>query len=127
MGSLRSSNGLECGLLPMTAGDAQFYRTVNPVNPYARQAHREKYFTWGQFSRSYDGRLPNRSPAACLNDEQSCNSMNSTLSILKEFWHFLKIRKKRWLVPIVFFLLMLGVLQVAAKGSALAPFIYSLF
>ncbi len=53
--------------------------------------------------------------------------MNSKLSILKEFWNFLKIRKKWWLVPIVFFLLMLGVLLVAAKGSALAPFIYSLF
>ncbi len=53
--------------------------------------------------------------------------MNSKLSILKEFWNFLKVRKKWWLVPIVFFLLMLGVLLVAAKGSALAPFIYSLF
>jgi len=53
--------------------------------------------------------------------------MNGKLSILKEFWDFLKIRKKWWLVPIVFFLLMLGVLLVAAKGSALAPFIYSLF
>ncbi len=53
--------------------------------------------------------------------------MNSKLSILKEFWNFLKVRKKWWLVPIVFFLLILGVLLVAAKGSALAPFIYSLF
>ena len=53
--------------------------------------------------------------------------MNGKLSILKEFWSFLKVRKKWWLVPIVFFLLALGVLLVAAKGSALAPFIYSLF
>ena len=49
------------------------------------------------------------------------------LSILKEFWDFLKVRKKWWLMPIVLFLLMLGAILVAAKGSALAPFIYSLF
>jgi len=49
------------------------------------------------------------------------------IAILKEFWNFLKIRKKWWLMPIVFFLLALGVILVVAKGSALAPFIYSLF
>lgn len=49
------------------------------------------------------------------------------LSILKEFWDFLRVRKKWWLMPIVFFLLLLGVILVATKGSALAPFIYSLF
>jgi hypothetical protein len=49
------------------------------------------------------------------------------IAILKEFWNFLKIRKKWWLMPIVFFLLALGVVLVVAKGSALAPFIYSLF
>ena len=53
--------------------------------------------------------------------------MMGKFSILKEFWSFLKARKKWWLAPIVFFLLMLGVILVAAKGSALAPFIYSLF
>ena len=42
------------------------------------------------------------------------------LSIVKEFWDFLKTRKKWWLIPIVMFLLMLGVVLVAAKGSALA-------
>jgi len=49
------------------------------------------------------------------------------VAILKEFWKFLKVRKRWWLIPIVLFLLMLGVVLVAAKGSALAPFIYSLF
>jgi len=48
-------------------------------------------------------------------------------SILKEFWNFLRVRKKWWLIPIVVFLLTLGALLVAANGSALAPFIYSLF
>ena len=48
-------------------------------------------------------------------------------SIVREFWVFLKARKKWWLMPIAFFLLLLGAVLVAAKGSALAPFIYSLF
>jgi hypothetical protein len=51
----------------------------------------------------------------------------SKLGIIKEFWCFLRVRKRWWLTPIVALLLMLGVLLVFAKGSALAPFIYSLF
>jgi hypothetical protein len=51
----------------------------------------------------------------------------SRLSILKEFWSFLRVRKKWWLMPIVIFLLTLGVILVVGKGSALAPFIYTLF
>jgi uncharacterized protein DUF5989 len=53
--------------------------------------------------------------------------MTSKFEILKEFWAFLRVRKKWWLAPIVVFLLMLGVILVTAKGSVLAPFIYSLF
>ena len=48
-------------------------------------------------------------------------------SILKEFWEFLKERKKWWLTPIVFFLVLLGLLLVLSQGSAVAPFIYTLF
>ncbi len=48
-------------------------------------------------------------------------------SIIKEFWQFLKVRKKWWLFPIVIFLLLLGALIVFTEGSALAPFIYTLF
>jgi hypothetical protein len=51
----------------------------------------------------------------------------SKLAILKEFWSFLRLRKKWWLAPIMLFLVVLGGLLVLAKGSALAPFIYSLF
>jgi hypothetical protein len=51
----------------------------------------------------------------------------SRLAIIKEFLDFLRERKKWWLAPIVLFLLVLGGLLVMAKGSALAPFIYSLF
>ena len=51
----------------------------------------------------------------------------SKLAIIKEFWSFLRVRKKWWLAPIVIFMLLLGALLVFANGSALAPFIYSLF
>ncbi len=51
----------------------------------------------------------------------------SKLAIVKEFWDFLRVRKKWWLAPVVIFLVLLGGLLVFAKGSALAPFIYSLF
>lgn len=42
-------------------------------------------------------------------------------------WDFLKVRKKWWLTPIVVFTLLLGSLIVLAQGSAVAPFIYTLF
>jgi hypothetical protein len=47
--------------------------------------------------------------------------------ILGEFWRFLRVRKKFWLAPIVFVLVLLSLLIVMTQGSALAPFIYSLF
>ncbi len=49
------------------------------------------------------------------------------LSVLREFWDFLKQRKKFWLFPIVVILLALGLLIVLTANSALAPFIYPLF
>ena len=53
--------------------------------------------------------------------------MKGKLSILGEFWSFLRVRKKWWLAPIVILLLTLGLILVLTEGSALAPFIYSLF
>ncbi len=47
--------------------------------------------------------------------------------IILEFWQFLRVRKKYWLAPILFFLLLLGSLIVLTEGSAIAPFIYTLF
>jgi hypothetical protein len=46
---------------------------------------------------------------------------------LREFWTFLRVRKKFWLLPIMLVTLILGVLLVLAQSSAIAPFIYSLF
>lgn len=49
------------------------------------------------------------------------------LGILKEFWDFLKVRKRWWLTPIIVMLLLLGILIFFAQSSAVAPFIYTLF
>jgi len=51
----------------------------------------------------------------------------SKVSILLEFWQFLKERKKWWLLPIVLLLFLLGALIFFTQGSAIAPFIYTLF
>ncbi len=49
------------------------------------------------------------------------------MSLLKEFWLFLRVRKKWWLLPIIVVMVLLGTLLVFAQGSALAPFIYTIF
>jgi hypothetical protein len=49
------------------------------------------------------------------------------LGIAREFFEFLKHRKKWWLTPIIVLLILLGALIVLTEGSALAPFIYALF
>ena len=48
-------------------------------------------------------------------------------AIIIEFWEFLKVRKRYWLLPIVLVLFMLGALIVFTKSSVVAPFIYALF
>jgi len=53
--------------------------------------------------------------------------MTGKLSILREFWGFLRVRKKWWLAPVVIILVLLGFILVLTEGSALAPFIYTLF
>jgi hypothetical protein len=49
------------------------------------------------------------------------------MSFLREIWAFLSVRKKLWLLPILLVMLVLGGLLVLAQGSAVAPFIYTLF
>jgi hypothetical protein len=52
---------------------------------------------------------------------------DSKFGIISEFWDFLKTRKKWWLGPIVLIMLLMGLLIVLTEGSAVAPFIYTLF
>ena len=47
--------------------------------------------------------------------------------LIKDLWDFMRVRKKFWLAPIIIVLLLLGALIVFAQGSAVAPFIYTIF
>jgi hypothetical protein len=49
------------------------------------------------------------------------------MGFVKELWAFLRIRKKLWLAPIIFLMVILGGLLILAQGSVVAPFIYTLF
>ena len=49
------------------------------------------------------------------------------LSLVQELWRFMRVRKKFWLLPIIVMMLLFGGLLVLAQGSAVAPFIYTLF
>lgn len=49
------------------------------------------------------------------------------MSFLSEIWKFLRVRKKFWLLPIMIMMLVFGALIVLTQGSAVAPFIYTLF
>ena len=49
------------------------------------------------------------------------------MEFLKEFWEFVKIRKKYWLIPIIIVLVLFGGLIILSQGSVAAPFIYTIF
>jgi hypothetical protein len=49
------------------------------------------------------------------------------MTFLQELWHFIKKRKKFWLLPIIIVMLLLGSIIVLTEGSIFAPFIYTLF
>ena len=49
------------------------------------------------------------------------------MEFLKEFWEFLRIRKKYWLLPIIIVLVLFGGLIILSQGSAIAPFVYTIF
>ena len=51
----------------------------------------------------------------------------SKTQVLREMWQFMRYNKKYWLAPIIFVLLLVGILLLVAKGSVVAPFIYTLF
>ena len=49
------------------------------------------------------------------------------MSFIQELWAFLRVRKKMWMLPIIIISLLLGGLVILTKGSAVAPFIYTIF
>lgn len=53
--------------------------------------------------------------------------IDDRLRVVQDLWHFIRYRKRYWLAPIVVFLLLLSLFIVLVEGSALAPFIYTVF
>ena len=53
--------------------------------------------------------------------------MEAFLELVKDVWDFLKTRKKYWLAPLIITLILMGTLIVLTQGTAIAPFIYSIF
>ncbi|MBI1813329.1 hypothetical protein HY285_03675 [Candidatus Peregrinibacteria bacterium] len=49
------------------------------------------------------------------------------LAIFVELWQFMRVRRKFWLLPLILFIVLLGLILIFAQGSALAPFIYTVF
>ncbi|MCF8196958.1 MAG: DUF5989 family protein [Polynucleobacter sp.] len=49
------------------------------------------------------------------------------MNFISEMWSFLRSRKKLWLAPVIFIIVLFGALLIAAQGSVIAPFIYTLF
>jgi len=49
------------------------------------------------------------------------------MSFIKELWNFMRVRKKFWLLPIILMMALFGALIVLSQGSAVAPFVYTLF
>jgi hypothetical protein len=49
------------------------------------------------------------------------------MEFIAELWRFMRVRKKFWLLPIIFMMVILGGLLILAEGSAIAPFIYTIF
>ena len=61
---------------------------------------------------------------SCVHPYYSCMSK---LAIFAELWQFMRVRKKWWLLPMILLITLLGLILVFAQGSALAPFIYTVF
>jgi hypothetical protein len=63
----------------------------------------------------------------CSTETLFASKETSYMSLLEELWAFMKERKKWWLLPIIVVMVLVGGLLVFAQGSALAPFIYTIF
>ena len=53
--------------------------------------------------------------------------MEAFIDLMIDIWDFLKVRKKYWLAPLIITIVLMGALLVFAQGSAIAPFIYTIF
>ena len=53
--------------------------------------------------------------------------MDSLIELFKDIWDFLSVRKKYWLAPLIITIVLMGILIIYTQGSAIAPFIYTIF
>jgi hypothetical protein len=112
------------------SADAASYREPSrtPPRPNVHEPRRAEVPTR---SRRVHGAAPPRSDCLKMRNPpffphaQSRNLL--MLDLIKDLWGFMRERKKFWLAPIIIVMLLLGVLIVLAQGSAVAPFIYTLF
>lgn len=71
---------------------------------------------------------PQAARSRSTNDERPVLTVpKAPMSFIKDLWKFLRVRKKFWLAPLLLMMALLGSLIVLAQGSAIAPFIYTLF
>ncbi len=125
---------MDCRALP--SGKPRNDRNLNELAKDSRICD-EKCGLQGQSQRSYlsGNDCSDCPPLPHLSQKAKSTSQNPTpnqtkgavMSIIKELWAFLKERKKFWLFPVIVVMLFLGALIVLAKGSAVAPFIYTIF
>ena len=66
-------------------------------------------------------------PGACSRHHEKPVLRAAAMSFLTELWRFLRVRKKFWLLPLLLMMALFGGLVVLTQGSAVAPFIYTLF
>jgi hypothetical protein len=82
--------------------------------------------SWSDGTNRTGGQIRQERPIKCA-QRSAFPSRCPTMSFLLEVWSFLLERKKFWLFPIILAMVVLGGLVVLTKGSAVAPFIYTLF
>jgi hypothetical protein len=68
-----------------------------------------------------------RSGVRVSSDSANRDNVMGIMSFVAELWHFMRVRKKFWLLPVIVMSCLLGALIVLTQGSAVAPFIYTLF
>jgi hypothetical protein len=84
----------------------------------------------GSFAQYGDGGLETRrrpSGASSATSRRSNKTGSTMLDLLQDLWGYMRENKKYWLAPIIIVMVLLGGLIVFAQGSAVAPFIYTLF
>ena len=86
--------------------------------------------TFGQAVSPYERATLAPAPAAAAADPHGATVLEpkeAMLNLLKELWAFMRERKKLWLAPIIILFVLVSGILVLAQGTALAPFIYSIF